>query len=207
MNIEKLKAAEFSFFEKYPGGFMNPEMIEIGKKHKMDKHVQFAEENFAKDKFSDHFVMLENLTKMVSRSSMVSVFEKPKFRDTVRSFTMPEQLSLLKGVKELLHGDEEKGFSALVDLLVPYKLAKWTLLTVFGVYYRPEKEVFCKPTTVKNSIAFFELEDLNYKAKPDYDFYVKYRNIINKMKTLVDPNLSPSNAAFSGFLMMVMNGL
>ena len=60
-----------------------------------------------------------------------------------------------------------------------------------------------KPTTTKGIISHFEIEGLEYNPTPTYAFYKKYRSLINKMKKEVDVSLSPSNAAFCGFLMMV----
>ena len=37
MNVKKLKQAEKAFFKQYPGGFTHPEMVALGKKHKMEK--------------------------------------------------------------------------------------------------------------------------------------------------------------------------
>lgn len=117
---------------------------------------------------------------------------------------MEDKRLLVEAVKELMHGDEEKGFNQLTTLLKPYKLAKWTLVSVFLAYYRPTYDVFLKPTTVKGVINTFELEGLKYSPTPTYEFYVKYRDAINEMKTKVDGSLSPNNPAFSGFLMMMM---
>jgi len=207
MNLKKLKLAEEDFFKDYPDGFYSPEMIEIGKKHKMDKHVEFAQEHFNIEAFKDIENTAENMIKMVAKSSMVSIFEKPKFRDSVRSMTLEEKTRMVLGLKEILHGNEEDGFDMLLNVLIPYKLAKWTLMTVFACYYRPTEDLLFKPTTVKNIINYFELEDLVYKPRPSYDFFVRYRKEINTMKEHVDPSLRPSNAAFSGFLMMVMDKL
>lgn len=63
-------------------------------------------------------------------------------------------------------------------------------------------EVFVKPTTAKCVIEFFELTSLQYKPTPTWAFYEEYRDIITEMKSKVDSCLAPSNAAFSGFLMM-----
>ena len=76
------------------------------------------------------------------------------------------------------------------------------MLTVFGAYFAPDVEVFVKPTTTKSVIAYFEIDDLVYKPGPTYSFYKRYRDYINSMKSEVDGSLSPSNAAFTGFLMM-----
>jgi hypothetical protein len=204
MNVKTLRVAEEKFMMMYPGGFDNPEMVEIGKKHKVDKISAQVQEDFIVENFKDIEEMSEKIIKIVTRSSMVSLFEKPKFRDHVRSLSMEDKTLLVEAIKELMHGDEEKGFNQLTTMLKPYKLAKWTLVSVFLAYYRPTYDVFLKPTTVKGVINTFELEGLKYSPTPTYEFYVKYREAINEMKTKVDGSLSPNNPAFSGFLMMVM---
>ncbi|MBI9097004.1 MAG: hypothetical protein JEY91_00935, partial [Spirochaetaceae bacterium] len=93
-------------------------------------------------------------------------------------------------------------FDMMLDILKMGKLAKWTLMTIIPLYFNPLFEVYVKPTTTKNVIAYFEIDDLSYNAKPTFDFYKKYRDIINEMKNQVDDSLSPDNAAFTGFLMM-----
>ncbi len=70
------------------------------------------------------------------------------------------------------------------------------------VYFRPQIEVFVKPTTAKGVIKFFELESLQYKPTPTWAFYEEYRAVINAMKSKADACLAPSNAAFTEFLMM-----
>lgn len=201
MNLDKLREAQSMFMDMYPDGFSSPEMLKIAKKHKMENYVAFAQEVFAKDKFNDPDSIVSDMIRMVSKSSMVSLFEKPKFRDSVKAFNDVETQMLSNSLFEMLHGNQESGFDSMIEILGQVKLAKWTLVTVFGAYYAPTKEVFIKPTTTKNVIAHFELDDIQYKPKPTYAFYKKYRDYINKMKTKVAPSLSPSNAAFLGFLM------
>lgn len=202
MNIDKLKKAETEFMIRYPGGFKNPEMVEIGKKHKMDKLIDFAQKEFAKDNMEDIETSAENMIKIVQRSSMVSVFEKPKYRDAVRNMTLDDKEHLVDSLYEMLHGDESTGFHKMLNILTRYKLAKWTLITVFRCYYYPQNDFLFKPTTVKNIIKHFEIEDLVYKPRPSYDFFYRYREVINKMKGYVDPSLAVNGAAFNGFLMM-----
>ena len=203
MNITKLKAAEKDFFTKYPEGFQSPEMKEISKKHRVEKMVALAQSSFNPESLGNIEEACENMIKLVTRSSMVSLFEKPKFRDAVRAMNSDEQQVLVTGLGELLHGDEEKGFNQLVELLAQYKLAKWTLITVFRCYYYPQTDLLYKPTTVKNVIKTYEL-NLMYKPRPTYEFFTKYRQAINSMKQQVHPSLAPNNAAFSGFLMITM---
>ena len=93
----------------------------------------------------------------------------------------------------------------MTEALAPWKLAIWSLLTVIPNYYRPTQEVFVKPTTAKGVIDYFELKGLDYSPRPSWAFYKGFREAVDTMKPLVDPSLSPSNAAFLGFLMMSFN--
>jgi hypothetical protein len=199
---QKLKHAQADFLMQYPGGFGDPEMAKIAKKHRVDQMVALSQELFSKRGCSKVDVTAANMVKVVSRSSMVSMFEKPKFRDFVNGLSHQERAFMVDGLVELLHGKQQAGFEALVDLLATGKLAKWSLVSIIPAYYSPKKEVFVKPTTAKNVLRYFELDDPVYKPRPTWDFYRKYRELINEAKTRCDPSLSPSNAAFSGFLMM-----
>jgi len=204
MNLKKLKEAEELFLNQYPGGFQHPEMLTIGKKHKMDKMIDLAGEDFAENKFQDQDAIVETMIKMITRSSMVSLFEKPKFRDFACTLNHQHKTILAQGMREQLHGNQEQGFNMVLDVLLTGKLAKWTLISICPVYHKPHDEVFVKPTTAKGVIQYFELDTLEYKPRPSWEFYKEYRSIINEMKSQVDPNLSPNNAAFTGFLMISM---
>ncbi len=201
MNLKRLKEAETEFLEKYPGGFKHPEMVKIAKKHKKDIMENLARELFAEENFQRPLEIANSMVQIVSKSSMVSLFEKPKFRDMVKSLTKKEKVVLAGGLEELLHGDEKRGFEALLGELSQRKMAKWTLMTVIQNYYRPDHDVFIKPTTTKNIISNLDI-DLVYNPRPSWEFYEPYRDLINKMKKKVSKSLSPSNAAFCGFLMM-----
>jgi len=202
MNLKKLKEVEEHFLALYPGGFHNPVMVEMGKKHKMEQMVALAQECFEEKNFDNPRNIAQDMVKIVSRSSMVSLFEKPKFRDGVAAMNGKQLQALSDGLRNFLHGDQEEGFEELVMTLKPLKLAKWTLATVAPNYYRPDDEGLIKPTTAKGVIEHFELEGLVYKPQPTWAFYAAYRQAILKMKSLVDASLSTSNAAFGGFLMM-----
>jgi hypothetical protein len=64
--------------------------------------------------------------------------------------------------------------------------------------------VFVKPTTAKKVIEHLELENLEYKPQPSWEFYSEFRRQVQLMKQQVDPNLAVNNAAFTGFLMMTL---
>ncbi|MDZ7668741.1 MAG: hypothetical protein U5Q16_04715 [Gammaproteobacteria bacterium] len=202
MNLQKLREAESLFLLRYPGGFEHEDMQRIGRKHNVGRLADFAATALGKDRFRNQGQVLDDIVKIVARSSMVSMFEKPKFRDCVNGLNRDDRSLLANGFKALLHGRQEQGFNNVVDVLADARLAKWSLLTACLFYYHPQTEVFIKPTTTKNVIRQFEFEALTYRPRPTWDFYAGYRDAIETMKSHVDPSLSPNNAAFTGFLMM-----
>ncbi len=202
MNTDKLKDAERRFLAQYPGGFSNPHMMEIAKKHRADKMNRMAWDSFSPEMFDDPNGIVASIAKIISQSSVISVFEKPKFRDLVKTMSSSEKVHLSQGLKEFLHGNQEIGFKLMVELLASYGLAKWTLLTICPVYYHPQEEAFIKPTTVKSIINYFELEGLSYSPKPNYEFYTAYKDELIRMKKQVDTSLQSDNLAFSAFLML-----
>lgn len=207
MNLPRLKQAEEIFLHHYPGGFDNPEITEIRKKrHNVDKMIAFAKESFAKQNFKLPDLIVENMSKVIGRSSVISVFEKARFRDFAVLLLPQDRTFLAGGLEQLLHGNEQSGFEAILDLLGIHKLGKWSLLTICQTYYHAQKDVLVKPNTVKNIIQYFELTHLEYKPTPSWKFYDSYRATIHDMKSKVDPSLSPSNAAFSWFLLLSTRG-
>ena len=207
MNLSKLKQAEKAFLHRYPGGFNNPEIIATRvKKHKPEQMIVLAQESFSKGNFNRPTLIILNMIKVVSRSSIISVFEKPRFRDFANGLSYQEKEFLSSGLEQVLHENEQTGFEMMLDLLKSEKMAKWSLMTVCQTYFRPQRDVFIKPTTVKGVIDYFELENLPYKPTPSWTFYEAYRSAFLEMKSKVDPSLSPTNPAFSGFLWMIVHG-
>ena len=169
----------------------------------MNKMTEFAVELFDQTSFYQPNAFLENLVKLVSRSSMVSMFEKPKFRDAINDMNSQERVELAEAFRKLYHGGQATGFREVVEILARRKIAKWSVITIGLVYYKPNKEVFVKPTTAKTIVQKLQL-DLEYRPRPNWDFYKGYRDAIKEIKSRVDPSLSTNNAALTGFLMMTL---
>jgi len=205
MNITKLKHAEALFLQRYPTGFLHPGLAAVGKKHKMPQMIEQTQNCFAKKKFRHTQQIADNMVQMTARSSMVSMFEKPKFKEFVANLSTNEMVKFVEGFQAYLHGNQQKGFEVMLESLKPAKLAKWSLVTILPNYYSPNEEVFVKPTTAKGVIKYFELQNLDYKPLPSWDFYQRYRETILEMKSQVIDTLAPNNAAFCGFLMMSLN--
>lgn len=205
MNLQKLKNAEAYFLELYPEGINDVGLLPIIKKHGTAKIGEHVREMFAKENFTQPEFICENFAKTASKSTLISLFEKPKVRDMVKSMRMERRDMFAIGLYELLYGDKKEGFETLVEVLSFYSLAKWSIVTLIPYYFYRDKEFFIKPTTTKNVITFFEIEGLVYKPRPSYEFYVKYKKVLETMRAEVSEKISPNdNAGFTGFLMMAM---
>ena len=207
MKKQRLYAVEHAFLSRYPGGFNNNELVAIGKKHQITRRHEQALACFAPAQFATPQKVAFDMVTQISRSSMVSMFEKPRLKDWVNIMSDMERESYAMALYEILHGDEQRGFTTMCSLLSAAKVAKWPLMTILPYYYAVQRNVFIKPTTTKKIIAYFELEGLNYRPLPDYTFYRNYSDQILAMKSMVDPSLQIDNAAFTGFLMMALQGL
>ena len=207
MNLIKLKQAEEAFLYRYPGGFDNPEIMAIRKKkHNVDKMVAFAQENFSKRTFMLPDQIVQNMVRLVSQSSVIAVFDKPRFRDFAYALSSKNRDLFSYGLEELLYGNEQTGFETSLELLKSGKLASWPLMTICQTYFHPRQAVFVKPTTVKGIIEYFELKSLQYKPTPSWHFYNAYRSTLHEMRSKVDSSLSPTNVAFSWFLLLSFHG-
>lgn len=204
MNLDKLLETESEFLQEYPLGFNSETLKPIAKKHKFPQMVDFAHKTFTIANLVNNEKTIDDIVKFVTRSSMVSVFEKVRFKDAIKSMNQTEKGNLIVAIKELFYGDEEAGFNIMVEVLRTYKVAKWPIITSFRCYFFPTTDLLIKPTTVKGVINKFELEGCIYNSKPTFEFYQSYRKEIQSMAKQCDASLSPSLAAFSGFLMFTM---
>ena len=117
------------------------------------------------------------------------MFEKSKFRNYVNALPEAEIKLLARGLRDFLLGNQQKGFDELVDTLLHRKLVKWSLVTIIPNYFRPDDEVFVKPTTLKGVIEQFALKCLQYHPRPTWEFYEEYRKQIIDMRSRVDYSL------------------
>ena len=205
MRIDKLHELQGDFFARYPEGFMDPEIVKIGKKHNVSKVVDFTQASFAETQFGKPESIIQSLTQVVSKSSMVFMFDKPKFRDAVLTLAPKEREALADAVYKLLYGEEQKGFEQILEQLVTVKLGSWSLMSLLPFYFNPTKNWFIKPNTTKSILKYFEVDkEIVYKPRPTYTFYREYSDFLTELRDESDPRLSPSNAAFTGFLMMTI---
>ena len=204
MNLDRLKEAEAAFLQRFPGGFNDPgpAMQRILKVHNVDQLATFTRANVTAATLSQPVLFADTLLRIVSRSSMVSRFEKPLFKSFLQGLGAKSRRTLAEAFrKRLIGGKKREGFEEIVDLFGRHGVARWSFVSAAPLYFAPSKETFVKPTTAKKIIALLEVRDLDYHARPTWQFYEGYRQLILDIKKYIDPNLAPHNAAITGFLM------
>lgn len=199
---EKLSHLEELFFDEHPQGFESENLAKAAKRHSSKKRTEFAREAFSKERFSDPNQIVKDMATLVSRSSMLSMFEKPRFREMTERMGIEGKETLSIALDEMLHGNFEAGFCLMAEMLENGGIAKWALATIIPYYYDPKKHLFIKPTTTKNILKHFEIEGMKYTPKPNWEFYKGYKKFIFSLRKEADPKLKESNAKFTGFLMM-----
>jgi len=200
MNIEKLKECEAEFLEQYPDGFDDRNFFPTMKSFNPLKLEEFAKEVLKEENFQNPNLVVDGFFKVVQKSVFVSLFDKLKLKDMIATLNSYEKDMLSIEIYELLYGDKKEGFEGLVEFLSEYKLAKWTIISVVPYCINRDQYYFIKPTTTKNIIKVFDLEDCVYKPKPSFEFYEKYTKSLDKMKSSIDKSLSPDNVGFTAFL-------
>ncbi|RXK00488.1 hypothetical protein CRU98_04835 [Arcobacter sp. CECT 8986] len=202
MNLERLKDIESEFLEVYPKAFKDEKLLVMVKKFNPEKLEEVAKDYFQKENFSQPQLICEGFMKVISRSPMVSIFDKAKLRDALKTMDIYQKDMLSIELYELIHGNKKLGFEGLVEFLSQYNLAKWTLVTLVPYALKRKREYFVKPTTTKMIINYLELEDLTYNPRPTYEFYKSYSKALSSIKKEVKKSLLFDNAAFTGFLKM-----
>ncbi len=163
------------------------------------RRTKQAQEWFSKEAFALPQVVAENMVKLITQSSLVSRFEKPRLKRLVAGMTSKDREQYAFALYDMLHGDQGQGFNTMVESLKRQKLAKWPLVTVIPYYYSPGEEVFVKPTTVKAILKHYELQGIKYDPLPNYEFYRLLKEQILAMKRGADSSLGKITPPSLGF--------
>ncbi|WP_198306347.1 hypothetical protein [Arcobacter vandammei] len=208
MNIEKLKECEDRFCEYYEKGFEDEKLAKTVKLFNTAKFHEMAKNSFALEKFSNIEQIIQDFFTILLKSPLISFYEGDILKSALKNFTMYEKDMLSIFLQDILYGDFphnlENSFDDFVELLASKNLAKWHIVTLIPYYFSLNKNYFLKPSTTRNIIKYFEIENLKYNSKPSFEFYKAYTNNLLEMKNSVNPKLKDDNGRFTGFLRLSM---
>jgi hypothetical protein len=170
------------FLGFYPGGFRDPDYLELERGYKWDTHERWQRVLDRREfrsllRRGEHAEIAARAVRVEqqSRHSMIFSFEKMALRDAVR---LPHgAVAFAEGLYAYLHGGGslERRFAQWVEVVgaLPRKQTRvltWPLITVFGFIAQPERHMFLKPLVTRAAARVYGF-DFAYSSRPDYATY------------------------------------
>lgn len=188
----------------YPNGFEDEKWKEGEKKYKVEKINSFVDNNISKKIFENYIntnqtgKIIELIEKIISLSSVVSVFEKIAFRNFINEANNKIIDSFAILLNNMLYGkDFEENFDSFSDFLVSNKylgkntnIAKWTLVTSILAHIKRNEEVLIKPNTAKYISKILQ-KPFYYISVPNIITYNDYKKIVMEFKNELEKDFMP----------------
>jgi hypothetical protein len=168
------------FLRIFPGGFSDPDYVELEREYKWQAHEQWAavldRDSFTSLLSSGQEADIAALAVSIeSRTNLLFSFEKMALRDAVRSESGAHAFA--QGLYQFLYGtgDAESRFNqwcAAVAMLPrrQTRVLTWPLLTVFGFLAQPTEHIFLKPRVTQAAAEAYG-HDFNYAPRPKWATY------------------------------------
>jgi hypothetical protein len=103
-----------------------------------------------------------------SLNNLVFANEQMALGDALKTARVHQPFA--EGFRELLYGDFGAALRQLVNVLGPYKAAKWPILTFWPFFRFPDRHMFLKPTIVKECARRLGYE-FDYQPMPNLETY------------------------------------
>jgi hypothetical protein len=168
------------FLSIFPGGFQDPEYVELERDYKWQAHLRWEAELPAARMRSllrggSQADIAAQAVTIESGTNLLFSFEKMALRDAVRS---PEGASwFAEGLYRFLHqaNDPAASFDRWCATLAQLprrqtRVLTWPLATVFGFIAQPDRHIFFKPRVTQAAARAYGF-DLAYTSKPNGSSY------------------------------------
>ena len=180
-DVDRLRSrARRRFRTFYPGGFDDPDYLELERGYKQRAHELWSaalpEQEFARllgD--GDHGGVARRAVGIESRTNLLFSFEKMALRDAVKEKRGARVFS--EGLYALLHGEgsPDDRFAGWIDAVARLprrqtRVLTWPVLTVFPFIADPKRHIYLKPTTTKAAAARWGFP-FAYASKPSVPVY------------------------------------
>jgi hypothetical protein len=168
------------FLRIFPGGFRDPEYIELERDYKWQAHQRWLaaldQERFEYLlRHGGHREIAAAAIAVESRTNLLFSFEKMALRDAVRTEEGARRFS--EGLYDFLHGSgeiEDRFFRWCASVAgLPRRQTRvltWPLVTVFGFLAQPLKHIFLKPRVTQFAAERYGY-DFKYSSKPSWTTY------------------------------------
>lgn len=179
------------FLSYFPGGFEDPDYLEIERGYKWAAHERWLESlnpvayrlllrRGHYHRIADQAVQIE------SRTNLLFSFEKMALRDAVKSREGAQLFA--RGLYGFLYGKagDERRFQDWRETVaglprLQTRVLTWPILTVFGFLARPEAHVFLKPSVTRRAAEAYGF-DFRYDSSPDWGTYASLLEFARRVR-------------------------
>ncbi len=189
------------FLGFYPGGFQDPDYLELERSYKESAHQAFdavlGRRDFRRLIEAERFTEIAgHAVRIESRTNLLFSFEKMALRDAVRTPAGAETFAL--GLDRLLHGRGtlERRFESWIDAVgrlprIQTRVLTWPVLTVFPFLAQPDVHIFLKPLTTRKAATAYGY-DFVYTSKPAWPTYASILGFAERVERDVS-DLAPKD--------------
>lgn len=181
------------FLRIFPGGFGDPDYIELERGYKVDAHERWKAtlplevfrgllEAERYEDIASQAISVESR----ARHSMLFSFEKMALRDAVRTRAGARGFAL--GLHDFLHGDgrAEHRFEAWVEAVAALprrqtRVLTWPMVTVWGFLAQPREHFFVKPNVTRIAARRYGVE-LPYESRPNWATYSAVLDLARRVR-------------------------
>ena len=168
------------FLRIFPGGFRDPEYIELERDYKWQAHQRWLtaldEKRFESLlRQGRHAEIAAAAIAVESRTNLLFSFEKMALRDAVRTEAGAQRFS--EGLYDFLHrpGAIEDRFTRWCAAVAGLprrqtRVLTWPLVTVFGFLAQPLNHIFLKPRVTQAAAETYGF-DFKYSSTPSWEPY------------------------------------
>jgi hypothetical protein len=179
------------FLRLFPGGFDDPEYVELERDYKWRAHEAWMAALGLK-----HFRALlgaaryaeiaREAVSIESRTNLLFSFEKMALRVAIRSAAGARAFS--EGLYHFLHGrdGDEAKFTGWIETVAGLprrqtRVLTWPLVTVFGFIAAPSEHFFLKPRVTQAAAREYGY-DFQYVSRPNWDTYAHLLGFTNRVR-------------------------
>ena len=168
------------FLRIFPGGFRDPEYVELERDYKERAHRAWLEELGPRElktllRRGAHAEIAARAIRIESRTNLLFSFEKMALRDAVK--TPAGARAFAVGLEQLLHGRGELGarFTRWIEAVASLprrqtRVLTWPVVTVFPFLADPETHFFFKPMVTRAAARAYGVE-FAYASRPSWTIY------------------------------------
>jgi hypothetical protein len=179
------------FLRLFPGGFHDPEYVELERDYKWRAHEAWAAALGPKrfrallgaGKYAE---IASRAVSIESRTNLLFSFEKMALRDAIRSAAGARAFS--QGLYEFLHGrdTDEARFTRWIETVAGLprrqtRVLTWPLVTVFGFIAVPPEHFFLKPRVTQAAAREYGY-DFQYVSRPNWATYADLLSFAHRVR-------------------------